>query len=122
MIICSNCGRRIKDDNAAVCPYCKVPTRYAKKTPAKEKKTNGFAIAGFVLGAASLFWGIIFVIPIVGISMNVTGLLNAEKCNTGKVMSRGGLGLAGAGLVFWLIILIILLVMYLWAASVDSLK
>ena len=113
MIICSNCRRRIKDDNAAVCPYCKVPTRYTKKTPAKEKKTNGFAIAGFVLGIASLFWGLIFVIPIVGISMNVTGLLNVEKCNTGKKMSIWGLVLAGAGLAFWLLIVIILLVMYL---------
>ena len=113
MIICSVCGRRINDDNAAICPYCKVPTRYAKKKPAKEIKTNGFAIAGFILGIASLFWSLIFVIPIVGISMNVTGLLNAEKCNSGKKLSVWGLVLTGIGFAFWLAIAIVLLVMYL---------
>ena len=113
MIICSNCGQRIKDDNAAICPHCKVPTRYTKKTPVSEQKTNGFAIAGLVLGIASLFWGIIFFIPVVGISMNVMGLLNVEKCHSGKKMSVWGLVLTSAGLAFWLIIMIILLVMYL---------
>ena len=110
MIICSVCGRRINDDNAAICPYCKVPTRYSKKTPAKEKKTNSFAIAGFVLGVASLFWSLTVVIPIVGISMNVMGLLNVEKCHTGKKMSVWGLVLTGIGMVFWIIIAVLLLI------------
>lgn len=103
MIICSNCGRRIKDDNAAVCPYCKVPTRYSKKTPAKEIKTNGFALAGLILGIAGLFLGIWFCIPpIVGISMSVVGLLNVEKCNSGKKMAKWGLSLSIIGTVIWL--------------------
>lgn len=70
-MFCKNCGKEI-DDKAAICVYCGVST----KAECEEKeKTNGFGIAGFVIGIISLvIWGIIWIIvgsAIIGVASNL---------------------------------------------------
>ena len=79
-------------------------TTVINKTVSSTKKTNGFAIAGFVISIVSIFccgipsW--------LGLVFSIIGLVNANK-------SEGeGKGLAIAGIVISAILLVLLIALY----------
>ena len=92
-MFCNNCGSQI-DDKAVVCPHCGAATQNLNVTT--QNKSNGFAIAGFVLS---------FFFALLGLIFSIIGLNKAKTIGSGK-------GLAIAGLVIslvWIVLVIILL-------------
>ncbi len=55
---CSECGKELKE-NTNTCEYCgknmEGTTTIINNTVSSTKKTNGFAIAGFVISIVSIF-------------------------------------------------------------------
>ena len=106
---CGNCGNELSSDSK-FCTYCGAQINEVVETEVVEEnetsevtvktdetKTNGFAIAGFVLALVSLFinlWGLIGILAVIfsGIGISCTGP-NKEK----------GRGLAVAGLIIGII-------------------
>lgn len=108
-MFCSNCGKQV-NDNDNVCPYCgaalhdnpgyqqpgpmnnggynQYNQQYQYNNQPAESRTNGFAIAGFVL--SFFFW-------LLGLIFSVIGL------NKSKIMNGSGRGLAIAGIVISII-------------------
>lgn len=108
-MFCSNCGKQV-NDNDNVCPYCgaalhdnpgyqqpgpmnnggynQYNQQYQYNNQPAESRTNGFAIAGFVL--SFFFW-------LLGLIFSVIGL------NKSKIMNDSGRGLAIAGIVISII-------------------
>ncbi len=107
---CSECGKELKE-NSYVCENCgkKVEEKSNSNVSSNnivyvQKKTNGFAIAGFVISLVSIFccggtsW--------LGLIFSIIGLINAKK-------SEGeGKGLAIAGIVVSAILLLLLISLY----------
>lgn len=135
MINCTNCGNQIAD-NAMNCPFCGAPVAkqpiqqpYGQQPygqpmqqpygmpmqqPYGMQKTNGAAVAGFVLSIVGLFltlWGII---PIIGI------VLSAIALKTIGQTGEKGKGLAIAGLVIGIIDLVWVLFAFIMCASYTS--
>lgn len=106
---CSECGKEL-EENGIVCKNCgkKVdviaPQTTVTQTVQAHNKTNGFAIAGFVISLVSLLccggtsW--------LGLIFSIIGLVNANKQN------GEGKGLAIAGIVISAILLILLVSLY----------
>lgn len=107
---CSECGKELKE-NSNVCENCGKKTEEktnpnvsVNNTVYVQKKTNGFAIAGFVISLVSLLccggtsW--------LGLVFSIIGLVNANK-NEGE-----GKGLAIAGIVISAILLLLLISLY----------
>ena len=98
---CSKCGTQLADD-ATFCPYCGTSTNPApmypagyyppQPAPAPQYKSNGCAIAGFVLA---------FFMPFIGFILSIIGISKAKECG------GNGKGLAIAGLVISLLLLIL---------------
>lgn len=96
-MFCRNCGKEI-DDRAAVCIYCGIPTGEA----VPEKKTNGYAIAGFVIGFISLYFGVYLCIPpIIGLIFSIIGLVNKKKYTSCNGFAIAGLVLSIISLIIW---------------------
>ncbi len=74
---CAHCGKEI-DPQSLYCPHCGAATGAAPLT----KRTNGLAVAGFVLS---------FFVPIVGIILSIIGRKQCLERNE----EGGGLALAG---------------------------
>ncbi len=106
---CSECGKEL-EPNSNVCKNCGKYVDINSQTVINQtatnstKKTNGFAIAGFVISIVSIFccalpsW--------LGLVFSIIGLVNANK---GK---GEGKGLAIAGIVISAILLVLLIALY----------
>ena len=92
MKYCEKCGTQV-DETTSYCPICgnymepsiHNPNYSNTRSFGVEKKTNGFAIAGFVLS---------FLIPLLGWIFGGVGLSNVKKCNSGKGLSIAALIIA----------------------------
>lgn len=105
-MFCKNCGKEI-DDNAVVCVHCGVATG---KSIEEVKKTNGFGIAGFVIGLLSLVLGVYFCITsVIGIVFSIIGIKKATQCSVN--------GLAVAGLVISILSLVIWALVWITVGS-----
>jgi len=106
---CSGCGKEL-EENEKVCKNCGKnvetinQTVLSQTTTNNSKKTNGFAIAGFVISIVSIFccglpsW--------LGLVFSIIGLVNANK-GEGE-----GKGFAIAGIVISAILLVLLIALY----------
>ncbi len=107
---CPECGKELKE-NSNICENCgkrmeeKANTNVSvNNTVYVQKKTNGFAIAGFVISLVSIFccggtaW--------LGLVFSIIGLVNANKSD------GEGKGLAIAGIVIGAILLLLLVAFY----------
>ena len=84
---CQNCGNEIHDE-AVVCIHCGAPTQNGQTQSQQKRtvaKTNGIAIAGFILS---------FFVAIAGLICAIIGLHRANK-----ELDGSGRGLAIAGIV-----------------------
>lgn len=102
---CCECGKEL-EENSNTCKNCGNVLEEKKNvnTGQVKNKTNGFAIAGFVISIVSIFccgipsW--------LGLVFSIIGLVNANK-------SEGeGKGVAIAGIVISTILLILLISLY----------
>lgn len=106
---CFECGKEL-EDNVGVCKNCgkqvmvnNVNNDFNNVTN-PQSKTNGFAIAGFVISLVSILccggtsW--------LGLVFSIIGLVNANKGN------KEGKGLAIAGIVISAILLVLLVALY----------
>ena len=82
MKFCSKCGSQIQDE-AVVCIHCGCSTETAPAPAAK--KTSGLIITGFIFS---------FLIALLGLIFCIAGLINL-----GKDPTKGGKGLAIAGII-----------------------
>ena len=118
---CKYCGKQLADE-AIACTACGRPTDNYKRmraaapvrtTPAQtvqpaqpapaEKRTNNFAIAGFVVSLLGLWLGALFCIaPAVGLVLSSLALKNSKRCNSCNGLGIAGLVLAICGIVIWL--------------------
>ncbi len=100
---CTKCGKELKNEDI-FCGYC--GNQMIEETEDGEKvvtvsKTNGLAVAGFVVSLASLlisFWGIT---SVVGIILSAVALSQIKKTN------ESGKGLAVAGLIIGIVSVIV---------------
>ncbi len=125
-MFCRNCGKEI-DDGALFCPHCGSQTLNPSGTqpqaqpqvqpmtqqtvnvqpfnagPAQEAKgTNGFGIAGFVLGLLSLYLGVYFCItPIVGLILSIVGVVKMKSFKSCNGLAIAGLVLSIIATVIW---------------------
>lgn len=117
-MFCKNCGKEI-DDNAVVCPNCGVATEKLQETTAatqveEKKKTNVFAIIGFILSLVT--WGMVFVNTyaywicfVAGLVLSILGIVWAAKKNANlKGLAIAGVVLTAVSVVFWIIIVVVL--------------
>ncbi len=81
-MFCKNCGKEI-DDKAQICVYCGVPT---KSVVRENEKTNGCAIAGFIISLLSIWFGALFCISsVLGIILSTVGMKKAKVCTKSAV-------------------------------------
>lgn len=121
-MFCKNCGKEI-DDNAVVCPNCGVATDKLQETtaaataaqPEEKKKTNVFAIIGFILSLAT--WGLAFAPMwayaigfVASLVLNILGIVWAAKknCNL-KGLAIAGVVLTSVSIVFWVLVIFVLI-------------
>ncbi len=103
MKYCSNCGKELNvGDN--VCSNCGNVINKTITTENNKTKTDGFAIAGFVLSLVSLFC--CGSTSILGLVFSIVGLSRTNKSNT------NGKGLAIAGIVISAVFLLIFIIIY----------
>ena len=124
-MFCKNCGKEI-DDNAAVCPNCGVPTpNMAAQQPAapapapveEKKKTNVFAIVGFVLSLVAGIFSFIndyvyWIAVVAAFVLSILGIVWANKKNANlKGLAIAGLVLSILALFFWVLLIILVIVL-----------
>jgi len=123
---CWNCGKELEDKNQ-FCPECGTKNETRKKDSKEkesselssdnmtttiahsDKKTNGFAIAGFVLSLVSLLC--CGILSWLGLIFSIIGLVNAKKCN------GEGKGLAIAGIIISAIFVLLLVLLYIFGIT-----
>ena len=82
-MFCKNCGKQIADQ-AVYCIHCGVATDVPSPLTAQpvvcEKRTNGFAIAGFVLALIGVVFGYYSfdVVPLLGLIFSIVGLVKSK--------------------------------------------
>lgn len=86
-MFCKNCGNEIAED-ALFCPKCGKKLIEAAQTNNNSGHETE-AILGFVLGLASLFFGLTLIIPILGIYFSSKGKNSSKEslAKAGKVIS-----------------------------------
>ncbi len=122
-MFCSKCGANIPND-AKFCPECgakaavfpgKTQTGANPSYQTPERKpweemppapSNGFAIAGFVLSLVAIFLFPYFIVQILALIFSGIGLSRADRLN------GSGKGLAIAGIVISIILLIIAIIVW----------
>ena len=110
---CGNCGSKLEDNK---CPKCDVK-KETKKVEAEVTttgKTNGLAIAGFVLSLTSI---ILSPLAILGLIFSIIGLTQINK------NGEEGKGFAVAGIIVSAVLLffiLIFLLIFLFAAMISS--
>ena len=101
-MFCKKCGKEV-EENVVFCPHCGI--RLADEEIAKKSDSgDGDAIAGFVLGLASIVFCITIIVPILGIYFSNRGK-NSSKAGfakAGKVLSIVSLVLAIVGAVIFI--------------------
>lgn len=119
---CRKCGSRL-DDDAVICPNCGVPTDkfytsqpYGSQQPYSPatgtRRSNGLAIAGFIVSLVSIIFGYIFCITsIVALGLSIAGMNNRKNCTDNNGFATAGLVISIITLVFWLAIWIVAIVM-----------
>lgn len=107
---CTNCGNKL-EENEKVCKSCGKMLENnnninfnANSNVSTSSKTNGFAIAGFVISLVSILC--CGFSSILGLIFSIIGLVNANKGN------KEGKGLAIAGIVISSILLVLLIALY----------
>lgn len=116
-MFCKNCGSEISDE-AVVCPNCGVPTEKLNSAateaqPVEKKKTNVFAIIGFVLslvaGVFAFVQVIVYWIAIVAaLVLSILGIVWATKKNANlKGLAIAGVVLSAIDIVMWVILLVV---------------
>lgn len=121
---CKNCGKQI-DDKAVICPHCGVATdEYALNAqPAVQTtKTNGFAIAGFVLSliGISLGYYTFDLVPLLGLIFSIIGLVKSKTYGSGKGLSIAGLVISIVMFVIWLILIILIIGLSMFGAFIGA--
>lgn len=108
---CTECGKEL-NDSAYICPNCGVKAvgPVSAGTPAVNTgKTNGMAIAGFILS---------FFAPLVGLILSIVGLNQCKKSG------ENGSGLALAGIIIsvvaMLLAIIVIIVAVIAAAEATT--
>ena len=119
---CRKCGSNL-DDDAVICPYCPVPTLkfytsqpYVSQQPYSPatgtRRSNGLAIAGFIVSLVSIIFAYIFCITsIVALGLSIAGMNNRKNCTDNNGFATAGLVISIITLVFWLAIWIVAIVM-----------
>lgn len=80
-MFCPKCGKEIMDE-AVICPHCGCATK-AGTNSVGERKTNIFAIVGFIFS---------FLFAIVGLVLSIIGYKKApEYNNSGKNLALAGI-------------------------------
>jgi Rieske Fe-S protein len=106
LITCKECGKEISD-LGETCPHCGCPVSYSLKEPLKEdflkkeeRKGNTYCVAGFILGALSIFFGgLLVLLPVFAVIFSSMGLKTFDETKEkNKWQGLVGLGL-GIGLV-----------------------
>lgn len=110
LINCKECGKEISDE-ASFCPNCGYSVNNSNATEINNQsnnyvKTNGFAVAGFVISLVSLlinFWGIV---GLLGTIFSAIALNEINKHNEkGKGMAIAGLIIGIIGIIWGIIVL-----------------
>ncbi len=97
-MFCKNCGKEL-DDRAVICPYCGVPTGVSEDNKIYDyqaTRTNGYAIAGFVLS---------FFIALLGLIFSIIGLRKVDEYNSGKGFSIAGIVISIVSMVLYFIVI-----------------
>lgn len=106
---CTNCGKEI-DDDARFCSYCgaktdnyQIAVNYQPTNEVKpEQKTNGLAIAGFVVGIVSLWLGVFFgITSVTGLILSTYAKKNREKYNRCNGLAVAGFIISIVSLGIW---------------------
>lgn len=101
---CKKCGKK-NDNNSIYCNYCGVQIIDNSDEIIVEKvdntKTNGLALAGFIVSIVSLFFSFWGMTPLVGLILSIVGYSNIKKTN------ENGKGFAIAGIIIASISLLI---------------
>lgn len=104
MKYCQHCGSEVMDD-AVVCPKCGCSVA-STNISAATNRSNGFAIAGFVLS---------FFIPLLGLIFGGVGLGKSKEFDgNGKGLSIAALVISG---IWFLIQIICLIAMFVIAGN-----
>ena len=108
-MFCKNCGKEI-DNNAYVCPHCGVKVvENEAATSFIEKKANGFGIASFILGIASIYFAAYFCITaIVGLILGIIAIRKKKDCTSCNGLGIAGVVLSSIFLFIWALVWIIL--------------
>lgn len=119
---CRKCGSKL-DDDAVICPNCGVPTDkfytsqpYYSQQPyphaMSSRRSNGLAIAGFIISLVSILFSYIFCITsIVALGLSIAGMKNRKNCTDNNGFATAGLIISIITLVFWLAIWIMIIVL-----------
>ena len=99
---CTSCGKEVPN-GAAVCPNCGTAVdNGAVNNVAPAKKTNGLAIAGFVVSLVSLLC--CGACSVVGLVLSIVGLVQAKKYDgNGKGMAIAGIIIGAIAIVLWIV-------------------
>ncbi len=102
---CVNCGKELNESDN-VCSNCGTRVE-GKKTyvnqVSESSKTNGFAVAGFVLALLSFFC--CGSTSVLGLVFSIVGLVNSKKYNdNGKGLAIAGIAISCVGVLILVIL------------------
>lgn len=113
-MFCKNCGQQIADQ-AVFCVHCGAATDAASALNVQQavpaKRTNGFAIAGFVLTLIGLFCGYYTydIVPLLGLIFSIVGLVKSKEYGSGRGLSIAGIVISLASIVLCIVLIIVVL-------------
>ena len=101
---CTSCGKEVPE-NATVCPNCGTAvTGNASANNVAVNKTNGLAIAGFVVSLVSLLCcgGL----SVVGLVLSIIGCVQAKNYDgNNKGLAIAGIIISAVAIVLWIVFL-----------------
>lgn len=103
---CKKCGTKISNKDKT-CPRC------GTEITNSGKKANIVAIIGLIVAIIGMFSGrwTYCIIPLVGLILNIVGLIRSKVCLSGKSLSIAGIIISALSLAAWLLVIIISLVL-----------
>lgn len=105
MKYCEKCGKELIN---GICPNCNGENVVNNTIPS-QKKTNGYAIVGFVLS---------FFVSIAGLIVSIIGLKKSKELEDGKGLSIAGIIISIVILVFQILVVLIVMSGLFFAANV----
>lgn len=105
MKYCEKCGKELIN---GICPNCNGENVVNNTIPS-QKKTNGYAIVGFVLS---------FFVSIAGLIVSIIGLKKSKELENGKGLSIAGIIISIVILVFQILVILIVMSGLFFAATV----